>query len=97
MVVLSVRPVARRAFLAEEDRTIGSHPVAVISYRYWQRRFACDPSMVGKTIQLNNLHYTEIAEICSRLINTPLQRGDWGGRASELFQQFLDIHEARNR
>ena len=37
----------------------------------------------------------EIAVIRCPLINTPLQRGDWGARVSELFQQFLDIHEVR--
>jgi putative ABC transport system permease protein len=58
--VLGVRPAAGRAFLPEEDRTPGTHPVAVISHRCWQRRFGGDPSMVGRTIELNNLRFTVI-------------------------------------
>ena len=58
--ILGVQPVQGRAFLPEEDRTIGTHPVAVISYGCWQRRFGGDPGLVGQTFQLNNLHYTVI-------------------------------------
>jgi hypothetical protein len=46
--VLGVRPAAGRAFLLEEDRATGTHRVAVISHRCWQRRFGGDPSMVGE-------------------------------------------------
>jgi putative ABC transport system permease protein len=34
--------------------------VAVLSYRLWQRRFASDPTLVGKTIRLNSEAYTVI-------------------------------------
>ncbi len=30
----------------------GSAPVAVLSFRFWQRQFNSDPSIVGKTIRL---------------------------------------------
>ena len=33
-------------------------PVAVLSYKFWQRRFAADPQIVGKTIQLAREPYT---------------------------------------
>jgi len=58
--VLGVRPVVGRTFLPEEDRTTGTHPVAVISYGCWQRRFGGDPGVVGKTIELSNIQYTVI-------------------------------------
>src|SRR6266850_53049 len=56
--VLGVRPVAGRGFLSEEDRTPGTHPVAVISYGLWQRRFGADPNLVGKVVQLNDRSFT---------------------------------------
>src|SRR5919199_5006962 len=50
--VLGVGAAAGRTFLPEEDETPGSHPVAVISYELWQRRFAGDTQIVGKGIEL---------------------------------------------
>jgi predicted permease len=40
-----------RTFSAEEDLPKGPK-VAVLSYGFWQRRFAGDPNIVGKTVQL---------------------------------------------
>jgi putative ABC transport system permease protein len=33
-------------------------PVSVLGYKFWQRHFNSDPSVVGKTIQLNRKNYT---------------------------------------
>jgi macrolide transport system ATP-binding/permease protein len=52
--VLGVKPILGRGFLPEEDQTPGSHPVAILSYSCWQGRFGADPSIVGKTVSLNN-------------------------------------------
>jgi len=56
--VLGVRTAVGRGFLAEEDRSPGSHPVVVISHELWQGRFEGDPSILGQTIQLNNYPFT---------------------------------------
>jgi putative ABC transport system permease protein len=48
-----------RAFSAEEDRPNGMR-VAVLSYGWWKRRFASDPSIVGKTISLSGDPYVVI-------------------------------------
>lgn len=42
-----------RLFLAEEDRTAGTHPVAVISSGFWRRWFGEDPDVLGRTLLLN--------------------------------------------
>ena len=52
--VLGVRAIKGRTFLPEEDRTRLSHPVVVVSYGCWQRRFGADPNLVGKDVLLNN-------------------------------------------
>src|SRR5437764_9642900 len=52
--VLGVKPMLGRSFLPEEDQTPDSHPVAVISYNCWQRRFGGDPAVVGRTFELNS-------------------------------------------
>jgi len=51
--VLGIRPTQGRFFLPEEDQTPGTHPVAVLSYGLWQRRFGGDPATIGRTIKLN--------------------------------------------
>lgn len=58
--VLGTRPAAGRFFLAEEDRTAGTHPVVVLSYGYWQRRFDGDRTLVGRAIRLNGLSFTVV-------------------------------------
>jgi hypothetical protein len=45
--VLGVRAVVGRT-LTEQDR----EPVVVISHRYWQRRFAGDPNVVGRALEM---------------------------------------------
>jgi len=51
--VLGTHPAQGRFFLPEEDQTPGTHPVVVLSYGLWQRRFGADKTLVGKTIALN--------------------------------------------
>ncbi|HEU4835421.1 MAG TPA: ABC transporter permease [Pyrinomonadaceae bacterium] len=51
--VLGVRPWVGRLFTQEDDRTPRAHPVAVLSYRFWESRFNKDPELIGKTILVN--------------------------------------------
>ena len=58
--VLGVKPWAGRLFTQEDDRTPGAHPVAVLSYGYWERRFGKDLGVVGRTILVNEHPLTVI-------------------------------------
>src|SRR5271170_1523366 len=58
--VLGVQAFLGRTFTAEEDRTPNSHPVAVLSYGCWQRRFGGEPAIVGSSIQINGHRFTAI-------------------------------------
>jgi len=52
---LGVKPAIGRVFSSEEDdRFYGGHPVVVLSYDYWVRRFARDPNVIGKKILVND-------------------------------------------
>jgi len=55
---LGVKPVVGRGFEPDEDVGRNAHPVVVISYQFWQRRFANDPKAVGTTIRLNGVPHT---------------------------------------
>ncbi|MCP3958525.1 MAG: FtsX-like permease family protein [bacterium] len=57
--VLGVETVAGRGLLADDDRP-GADPVAVISYRWWQRSFSGDESAIGTTIYLNYRPFTVV-------------------------------------
>src|SRR5262249_47830930 len=50
---LGVRPIAGRTISQEDDVVPNGHPVAMISYSYWKRRFGLAPSAVGQTITLS--------------------------------------------
>src|SRR5262249_59127443 len=56
---LGVRAMLGRMLTDEDDKASAS-PVAVLSYRYWQRRFRSDAAIVGKQINLNNVAFTVI-------------------------------------
>jgi len=51
---LGVSAFRGRIITSADDRE-GNAPVAVISYRYWQKRFRRDPAVLGKTIQVNRI------------------------------------------
>lgn len=58
--VLGVRPWVGRLLTQDDDRTPGAHPVAVLSYPFWESRFGKDPGVVGKTILVNETPLTVI-------------------------------------
>jgi predicted permease len=47
-----LKPAMGRLLTAQDDRTPGAHPYAVLSYDYWKRRFGRDSKIVGKTVRL---------------------------------------------
>ena len=57
--MLGAQPLLGRLFLAEEDQKGAEHEV-ILSFRVWQRRFAGDDKVVGKTIKLDGQLYTVI-------------------------------------
>ena len=49
-----------RGFLPEECGAPGGSPVVVLSRALWQRRFAGDPHILGKTVVLNRDTFTVV-------------------------------------
>jgi predicted permease len=52
--VLGVNPILGRAITEDDDRAVGSGPIAVISYGLWQRAFGASPSVLGRTIRVDD-------------------------------------------
>jgi len=57
--VFHVNPILGRTFTSEETLP-GRFRVAVLSHSIWQSRFGSDPTVSGRTIQLNGAAYTII-------------------------------------
>lgn len=58
--LLGVRTALGRTLLPSDESVAGQNAVAVISYNYWQSRFALDPAIVGEKILLNNAPFTVV-------------------------------------
>ncbi len=58
--VLGVKPALGRFFTPDDDRDPGGHPIAVLTYDCWQKRFAGDPQAIGKTVIVNGRNFTII-------------------------------------
>jgi predicted permease len=58
--MLGVTPHLGRLFTRVDDVTPGAHPVLVLSYRYWQRQFAGDASVIGRTLRITGVPMTVI-------------------------------------
>jgi len=52
-----LQPTLGRLLSANDDRKPGAHPVAVLSYDYWTRRFGSDPNVIGRTFRLDGKLY----------------------------------------
>jgi predicted permease len=63
--MLGVQPIAGRTILPDDDR-VGGAPVALISYALWQRRFAGNRDVLGKSLTLDNNPYTVIGILPAR-------------------------------
>ena len=57
--LLGVQPALGRFFTAEDDRH-GATPTTVLTNGLWKRRYASDPSIVGKTILLDGQKFVVI-------------------------------------
>lgn len=74
---LGVMPAAGR-LIAEQDDRPGAPLVAVLSFDYWQSRFAGRPEIVGGAVTIDNLPFTVIG------VSAPGYSGIDGGSAAAI-------------
>jgi putative ABC transport system permease protein len=65
-----------RTFTAEENRAPGESPVVVLSYYFWQRHFAGDPQVVGKTLRFHGKSFTVIGVTAREFVGLQLDAPD---------------------
>jgi predicted permease len=82
--VLGVKPILGRVFSSDEygDKP-NAYPLAVISSRLWESHFNSDPSVVGKTIRVNQHDLTIVG------VAPPDFRGTLSGLAFDVWIPFM--------
>jgi predicted permease len=73
---LGATAAAGRLFDATREDSEASAPVAVLSYRFWMRRYAGDPAIVGKTIHLGGKPATVIGVAAESFANAGMRDPD---------------------
>ena len=76
-VALGAELALGRGFLPEEDRTVGTHPVVVLSHRFWQRQFDADPNIVGKTIRMQSQSFTVVGVTAREFVGTTIDNAEF--------------------
>src|SRR5439155_15329834 len=82
-LVLAIEPAAGRLLGPGDDVPSPSLPAAVISDRYWQRRFGRSPSAVGKSFTIRDRTFTIVG------VMPPSYEGARAGRAADLVLPLL--------
>jgi putative ABC transport system permease protein len=87
--VLGVRPALGRGFLPEEDEP-GRGRVVLLTDRFWRSYFHSDPSVVGRTITLDEAPY-QVVGVLAASFHFPAQLGQLTS-----FGERLDFFEPLN-
>jgi predicted permease len=77
--LLGVPPALGRVFSKDDDRSPGAHPVAVLSYGYWQRRFGGDRAVLEKPMIINGQPLTIVGVAAASF------QGIQAGRQADVF------------
>ena len=67
---LGLRPASGRLLTESDDLEPGGHPVAVLSYDYWTRRFGQDRRAIGRTFRMGDGLYEIVGVAGERFTGT---------------------------
>lgn len=74
--VLQVPPALGRAFREDEDVPGPQAAVAVLSHHLWTQRYAADPAIVGRTVNVDGVSFTVIGVATETFAGTIERRSD---------------------
>src|SRR5262249_12345511 len=94
MATLGVQPMLGRLFAADEEEPGTETRVLILSHQLWQRRFAGDPGVIGRTIRVGSDPFTVIGVMPPRFQFAPF----WQTQA-EMWTPlvFTDRHREHDR
>ena len=87
--LLGVAASSGRVFTTADDRVAGGHPVAVISDRWWRRRFGAASDVIGRTLVVNGTLLTVIGVAQGGF------EGTWVDAPADVFVPLMMQHELR--
>ena len=93
--VLGVSPQWGRTFSDGEDQT-GREHVVILSHEFWERRFAADPGIIGKTIRLNGTGYEVIGVMPAQFVMHSFPAQVWTPVVLDEGQQSAAARENRS-
>jgi predicted permease len=85
--LLGLRPALGRLLGPADDVAPGAHPVVVLSHDYWQRNFASDPKVVGRSMRLAGHQYTIVG------VSPASYTGSISGIAPAVFLPIMMINQ----
>jgi predicted permease len=110
--VLGVNAGLGRVLTEADDQNPGGHPVAVVSYAWWQQRLGGNPSVVGRTIKIDETTYNIVGVAPKEFFGTTvgsapdlwiplamekqLPPAHWDGRNNDSFRSLHLIARLKN-
>ena len=79
---LGVQAMLGRTLTDQDDNSVGNHPVAVVSYKWWTRALGRDPRVLDQTIRIDTTVYSIIGVAPPEFFGTQV------GRAPDLWIPF---------
>ncbi len=73
--LIGQKPVAGRDFLPSDEQP-GAAPVAILSYKVWENRYGKDPSVIGRSVRLDEVP-TTIIGVMPALLDFPRETQIW--------------------
>jgi predicted permease len=89
--VMGETPLLGRLLAPEDDRTVGGHPVAVISHRLWTERLAADPAVIGRRLLINAHPFTIVG------VTREAFRGSYEALPSDVWAPLAMYEQVRPR
>ena len=110
--LLGVNAGLGRVLTEADDQNPGGHPVAVVSYAWWQQRLGGDPSAIGKTIKIDETTYNIVGVAPKEFFGTTvgsapdmwiplamekqLPPAHWDGRGNDNWRSLFLIGRLKN-
>ena len=110
--VLGVNAGLGRVLTEADDQNQGGHPVAVVSYAWWQHRLGGDPAVIGRTLKIDDITYNIVGVAPKEFFGTTvgsapdlwiplsmekqLPPAHWDGRSNDKWRSLYLIARLKN-